>query len=139
MLSSQTHTYQSLLCFPNIIVIPLGAVFKSLAVSSQYMCLCVWWLTVVCGTLSVLHEDRAFKSSCIRPLLSKTLEREKVTHSLQRGRIKYVTYTITGAHHLYMLSFDPMWLPWVCGPTEHLTAVFDDVLVAVRVLDSILS
>lgn len=30
-------------------------------------------------------------------------------------------------------------LPRVCWPTEHLTAVFDDVLVAVRVLDSVLS
>lgn len=30
-------------------------------------------------------------------------------------------------------------LPRVCWPTEHLTAVFDDVLVAVGVLDSVLS
>lgn len=30
-------------------------------------------------------------------------------------------------------------LPRVCGPTEHLTAVFEDVLVAVGVLDSVLS
>lgn len=29
-------------------------------------------------------------------------------------------------------------LPWVCRPTEHLAAVFDDVLVAVRVLESVL-
>lgn len=29
-------------------------------------------------------------------------------------------------------------LPWVCRPAEHLAAVFDDVLVAVRVLESVL-
>lgn len=33
----------------------------------------------------------------------------------------------------------PRTSPRVCWPTEHLTAVFDDVLVAVWVLDSVLS
>lgn len=86
------------------------------------------------GTAGVTEGDM---SSCMSPLLSRTLEREKsqrVTNCVplvnQRETTREGDRSVI--HHCRMS-------PRVCWPAEHLTAVFDDVLVAVWVLDSVLS
>lgn len=90
-------------------------------------------LTVVCGTglllLGAAGAAGIDNPSGISPLLSKTLEIEtmrSVTFFAPNKRQEWDKYSEKS-------------LPRVCWPTEHLTAVFDDVLVAVWVLDSVLS
>lgn len=98
--------------------------------------------TVVCGIgllllgISCVTEGQI--SSCMSPLLSRTLE-SKIVKQWLTASCSLITARRLRKRDRSIIHHRRRTLPWVCWPTEHLTAVFEDVLVAVWVLDSVLS
>lgn len=137
--------------------LPLIGVFVTRLLSMYYFsasahlvklceCVCGWVIrcvfTVVWGVglllLGIAGVTEGQISSGTSPLLSKTLEREIVKGWLT-APCSLITARRLRKRDRSIIHHRRRTLPWVCGPTEHLTAVFEDVLVAVRVLDSVLS
>lgn len=127
----------------------LNLLFFSLSPLSGIVWVCVYgwvvWhvLTVVCGVgllllLGAAGVTEGKISSCVSPLLSKTLESRKVKQWLTASCSWIIARRLRKGDRS-VIHHRRRTLPRVCWPTEHLTAVFEDVLVAVRVLDSVLS
>lgn len=95
-------------------------------------------LTVVCGVglllLGAAGVTEGEFSSCMSPLLSKTLESEK--RQTVTNCVLLMNHCETTQESVIHHRRRP--LPRVRWPTEHLTAVFEDVLVTIRVLDPVL-
>lgn len=119
-------------------------------------------LTVVCGSGLFKEEgaspfSKTGESSFITPRLSKTLEgetRQSVTNCVllktdqNKAVIKKSELSLTPTRDSHTTetrketidgSQTSVQIPRVRRPTENLAAVFDEVLVAVRVLDSVFS